>query len=94
VTGKSGASPARSRHRELDFGFWILDFGLKPGVERFFNPKSKIQNPKLKSREPPLEAFCPDDVSRKNIRGYMVFTPCFLRKQGVSILDFRFWILD
>jgi len=40
---------------EGDFGFWILDFGLKNGIaspspkskiERVFNPKSKIQNPK------------------------------------------------
>jgi hypothetical protein len=38
--------------RNLDFGFWILDFGLKwlkadaqPG-NRLLNPKSRIQNPK------------------------------------------------
>jgi hypothetical protein len=41
----------------MNFGFWILDFGLKkegrptvtrkPWVSLLFNPKSKIQNPKF-----------------------------------------------
>jgi hypothetical protein len=30
----------------LDFGFWILDFGLEKETTVGFNPKSKIQNPK------------------------------------------------
>jgi hypothetical protein len=27
----------------LDFGFWILDFGLGPGPGEIQNPKSKIK---------------------------------------------------
>jgi hypothetical protein len=69
VTGKSGENPARSRHRELHFGFWILDFGLKNEASSS-NPKSKIQNPKWKESGYLLETvFSPVNVSRQNIRG-------------------------
>ena len=75
------------------FGIWDLGSGIVSQQSEIPNPKSQI----AKSGYPLRTFFCPENVSRQNIRGgHGIFKALsfFDERQGFSIWDLGFGIWD